>query len=210
MDIEAEIAKKLEEDELAEIEASKPKKAKKQPKKGKGNKVEDEEEVDSKFAKMGPNELIRKFDDFYDDYNSKWENLDENDNPNQHFAKNKAKDEMMPVVEKEITLEVDEMIKTELENLRLVMGIKAKKKKKKGGKKKGRKGKKAKKIPLPGGKLIYEYSDYEILKELVNCQICKYMPPAALSDFLGEFNYIGSMLDDLENCPFDPSMAIIR
>ena len=171
---------------------------------------DDEEEFDSKFAKMGPNELVRKFDDFYDDYNSRWANLDENDNPNQSHSKKLAKEEVLPIVEKEMTAEVDEMIKTELENLRIITGQKAKKKKKKGGKKKKGRGKKAKKIALPGGKLIYEYTDYEILKELVNNQICKYMPPCALSDFVGEFNYIGSMLDDLENCPFDPSMAIIR
>ena len=31
-----------------------------------------------------------------------------------------------------------------------------------------------------------------------------------MSDFLGEFNYIHSMLDNLETTPFDPSIALIR
>ena len=48
----------------------------------------------------------------------------------------------------------------------MLAGVKAKKKKKKkGGKKK--KGKKEKKIKLPGGKQIYGFSDYELLRELV-------------------------------------------
>lgn len=53
-------------------------------------------------------------------------------------------------------------------------------------------------------------SDYDILKELIFNQICKYLPAASIKDFLGEFNYIHSMLDNLECTPFDPSMALIR
>jgi hypothetical protein len=36
------------------------------------------------------------------------------------------------------------------------------------------------------------------------------MPPNKLNEFLGEFNYIHSMLDNIDNPPWDPSMAIIR
>ena len=87
----------------------------------------------------------------------------------------------------------------------------AKKKKKKGKKKKKKtKKKKPKKIKLPGGKYIFGMTDYDILKELIAEQICKYLPPASIKDFLGEFNYIHSMLDNLETTPFDPSMALIR
>ena len=81
----------------------------------------------------------------------------------------------------------------------------SKKKKAKKAKKK-----KTKKIKLPGGKYIHEISDYDILKELIQSQICKYLPAASLKDFLGEFNYIHSMLDNLEATPYDPSMALIR
>lgn len=101
------------------------------------------------------------------------------------------------------------MIKQELDNMRALSGVKAKKKKGK-KKKKGGKKKKAKKIKLPGGKLIFGITDYDILKELIQNQICKYLPAAALTDFLGEFNYIHSMLDNLEATPYDPSMALIR
>jgi len=58
--------------------------------------------------------------------------------------------------------------------------------------------------------LIYDMTDYDILKELIFNQICKYLPAASIKDFLGEFNYIHSMLDNLEVTPYDPSMALIR
>ena len=31
-----------------------------------------------------------------------------------------------------------------------------------------------------------------------------------MTDFVGEFNYIHSMLDDINETPYDPSMALIR
>ena len=39
----------------------------------------------------------------------------------------------------------------------------------------------------------------------------KKLPPQKLQDFIGEFNYLHSMLDDpREDTPYDPSMALIR
>lgn len=119
-----------------------------------------------------------------------------------------ARDEITPLVEKELKNQVDNMIRQELENMRALHGIKAKKKKKKKAKK--AKKKKVKAIKLPGGKFIKDMSDYDILKELVQSSICKYLPPATMKDFMGEFNYIHSMLDDLKETAYDPSMALIR
>lgn len=204
---EEEAAKLAAEEEAAKGKKDKKKKdgKKKKGKKGKGGKDEPEE----KAIKIGPNELVRKFDVFYDDYNDKWANRDETINHDQKYDKQLARDEVMPDVQKQLQNEVDNMIKQELDNMRALSGQKAKKKKKKGKKKKGKK-KKPKKIKLPGGKLIYDMTDYDILKELILSQICKYLPPASIKDFLGEFNYIHSMLDNLETMPYDPSMALIR
>ena len=105
---------------------------------------------------------------------------------------------------------MDNMISEELDNFRLLAGQRGKKKKKKKGAKKKNARKKQKKIKLPGGKFLYDMTDYGILKELVNNQICKYMPPTQMTDFIGEFNYIHSMLDNITTTPFDPSMALIR
>jgi len=119
-----------------------------------------------------------------------------------------AREEIIPLVKKEMQNHVDNMIRQELENMRALHGIKAKKKKKKKAKK--AKKKKVKAIKLPGGKFIKDMSDYDILKELVHNNICKYLPPASMKDFMGEFNYIHSMLDDLKETAYDPSMALIR
>lgn len=87
--------------------------------------------------------------------------------------------------------------------------IKAKKKK---GKKKAKKGKKKKKkgIKLPGAKYIKDKTEYELLVELIQHGIVKRLPPTSLKEFIGEFNYIHSMLDDIKDTPYDPSMALIR
>ena len=117
----------------------------------------------------------------------------------------------MPLVEKEYQKDVDEMIKMELENIKLAAagGKKKKGKKKKGKKKKGKKGKK-KKNNLPGAKYIRDMTEYDMLVELVKNGIVKKLPPANLKDFIGEFNYIAMMMEDLEEGPREPSMALIR
>ena len=50
----------------------------------------------------------------------------------------------------------------------------------------------------------------EILITLINNNIVKKIPAANLSDFIGEFNYIHTMLDDINKVPYDPSMALVR
>ena len=93
--------------------------------------------------------------------------------------------------------------------MRLLYGVKGKKKK---GKKKSKKKKaKKKKLPkLPGIKVIKDLSKEDLLMALIQNNIVKKLPPQKLTDFVGEFNYIHSMLDDINNTPYDPSMALIR
>ena len=83
------------------------------------------------------------------------------------------------------------------------------KKKKKGKKKKGKK-KKKKGIKLPGAKYIRDRDPYDLLVELIQHNIVKKLPPTSLKEFIGEFNYIHSMLDDVKQQLYDPSMALIR
>ena len=115
----------------------------------------------------------------------------------------------MPAIEDEYKQNVDDMIKMELENMRTLSGAKQKKKK---GKKKGKKKKKKKKkgLKLPGYKQIKDMQIKEILVTLIQNNIIKKIPPQNLTDFMGEFNYIHTMLDDITKIPYDPSMALIR
>lgn len=120
-----------------------------------------------------------------------------------------AQVEVMPVLEDKFKKEVDEMINIELENMKLLAsGGKKKKGKKKKGKKK--KGKKKKGLKLPGYKMIKDLKPPEILVQLITVNVIKKLPPQNLTDFIGEFNYIHSMLDDIKKDIYDPSMALIR
>jgi len=91
----------------------------------------------------------------------------------------------------------------------MVLAKQKQKKKKKGKKKKGKK-KKKKGIKLPGAKYIRDRDPYDLLVELIQHNIVKKLPPQNLKDFIGEFNYIHSMLDDIKQQVYDPSMALIR
>lgn len=71
----------------------------------------------------------------------------------------------MPFVEEEYKKDVDDLIKIELENMRLLAGIKSKKKKKKGKKKK--KSKKKKGLKLPGFKMIRDIDKKDLLVQLI-------------------------------------------
>jgi hypothetical protein len=85
-------------------------------------------------------------------YNNDWVPLDETDNIKQEHDVNLAKQEVMPVLEEEFKVQVDDMIRMELENMKMLSGVKAKKKKKKAKKKKKKKKKKG--LKLPGYKMI--------------------------------------------------------
>lgn len=119
------------------------------------------------------------------------------------------RDEVLPQVQKELTKQIDDMLDLELANMRVLMGIKSKKgkkrAKKKGAKKKGKKGPK-----LPGYKAIRGIEPLNLIVELIKNSIVKKLPPAHLSSFMGEFNYIASMMDDTKDTPRPPSMALIR
>lgn len=64
-------------------EEAKGKGKKEEPKKGKGKKAAaggDDDEDDIQVIKIGPSEVVQKFDEFYEDYNLIWSNKDEADN----------------------------------------------------------------------------------------------------------------------------------
>jgi hypothetical protein len=108
-----------------------------------------------------------------------------------------AHDEMLPVVQEELKKRVDDMLKIELENMRLIAGVKSKKKKK------GPK--------LPGlTKAFWDIPMKTHLENLVKENIVRKLPDRTLSTFIGEFNYLHSMLDNIKDTPYDPSMALIR
>jgi len=85
-------------------------------KKGKGKKGGDDGD-DKQVAKIGPSEVVLKFDEFYRDYNLDWSNRDETKNPDQAYDRDMAVIAVRPEVEKKKTKLVDDMIKQELANM---------------------------------------------------------------------------------------------
>ena len=193
----------------AKKEAKKEAKGGKKEGKGKGKKGKGEKEK-TPVDEVGPTEVVQKFEMQYEDYENVWAKRDETNNYEQMHDKEMLRDEIMPKVEKGLRKTIDEMLDLELNNMRALMGAKAKKGKKKKGKKKKKKSKKAKGPKLPGYKLIAKLKGKDMLVELVRAGIVKKMPPSNLTDFLGEFNYIASMMDNPMDQPRPPSMALIR
>jgi hypothetical protein len=76
---EEEEAKKLAEEEEGKGKGKK-KDAKKETKKKKGKKGEDDDDKKA-IVKIGPSEVVQKFDEFYEDFNNVWANRDESENP---------------------------------------------------------------------------------------------------------------------------------
>lgn len=156
---EEEEAKKLQEEEDAKAAKAKTKAKKEKKKKKKGG----DEEEKTKVAKIGPSEVVQKFEEFYEDYTGVWENRDETENYQQAYDTEMAKEEVMPNVEEEFKKMVDELIIAEMESRQIRLGVKKKKKKK--GKKK--KSKKKKGLKLPGYKVVAPFSKPHLLAELI-------------------------------------------
>ena len=192
-------------------EAKKDKKEDKGKKGKKGGKKKAVGEDDAAaIARIGPTETVIKFDEFYSDFNDVWATRDESENYKQEHDVELAKTEVKPLLEEQFTKDIDELIKIELENLKALSGMKEKKKKKKGKKGKKKKKGKAKTLKLPGCKWLKEKTEEDMLLELIGANIVKKFPPAQMTDFIGEFNYIHSMLDDVKLDMWDPSLALIR
>jgi SpoVK/Ycf46/Vps4 family AAA+-type ATPase len=202
LNAEDEEAKKAAEDDKGKKKGAKDKGKKDKKKKGK------DDGDDKQVAKIGPSEIVLHFDQFYKDYNLDWSNRDETKNPDQAYDRDMAVIAVRPEVEKKKTEIVDAMIKQELANMMVLAKQKGKKKKK--SKKKSKKKKKKKLPKLPGLKFIATRDPYDLLVELIQHNIVKKLPPTNLKEFIGEFNYIHSMLDDIKQQLYDPSMALIR
>lgn len=84
---------KAEEEEKSKKKEKK-KDAKKKAKKGGG----DDDDGGDKLLKIGPTEVVVKFDEFYDNYTNDWATRDERDNKEQHYDRAMARDEVMPLV----------------------------------------------------------------------------------------------------------------
>ena len=184
------------------------KKPKEKKEKGKGKKGEKKEPKKEYIWTGATTDVVVLLQEKTDKFVNVWEKKDETDKAFNKFDTEMIKEEVKPKVEKEIEKVVDKMMEMELENLELLMGKKGKKKKKKKAKK--TKKKKAKKMP-PALKLIAKKTTYELLNELFVLGIAKKInKPHRIVDFQGEYNFIGSVMEDKKEPVPDSSLAQVR
>ncbi|XP_042710459.2 dynein regulatory complex protein 11 isoform X2 [Chrysemys picta bellii] len=149
--VAAELAAKEEEAAVKKQtkEKGKKEKGKKKKKKKKGKGKEKKGKMDTEEEegwKMAPSNFLPIMEEGNNQYKDVWQNRDERWNFPQEYDPELIKEEKRKEVEEEIRVQVDELMRQELKNLKLAVDRekeKKRKKGKKGGKKKKKKGKKS-------------------------------------------------------------------
>ncbi|KAI2663391.1 Dynein regulatory complex protein 11 [Labeo rohita] len=144
--------------------------------------------------------------------NEVWHNRDEKQNFLQRFDAQLVREEKRLEVEEELRVQVDELMRQELKNLKLVVdrdkGKKKKKvkkssKKKKKGRKTGKKKKKKEKD------LTADRTIESLYEELVMEGFIIRSKNVKLSDYIGEYSYLGTTLRQADIEPM-PSLSDVR
>ncbi|XP_010022543.1 PREDICTED: IQ and AAA domain-containing protein 1 [Nestor notabilis] len=182
-------------------------------KKGKGGEKEKskdkkEEKEEDEGWKMAPSNFLSIMEEGNSQYKAVWQNRDEGWDFLQDHDPELMKEKKREEVEKEIRVQVDELMQQKLENLKLAVdGEKSTKPKK------GRKGDKKtttrKKVSELEEDLTPDRTIDSLYKELVEEGLLIKAKTVNLSDYVGEYNYLGSTLRQADREPM-PSLADVR
>ncbi|CAF2772312.1 unnamed protein product [Rotaria sp. Silwood2] len=172
----------------------------KKGKKGKKKKKGDDEEGWALPESQFVTEMIKPSTGTYQSF---WETRDESNNFEQNHDSEIVKEEKRTEVQEEIRIEVDALMREELKNLKAAID-KSKEKKKKKKKKKAKKKKKKKEKDLTPDRTIES-----LYEELVMNRIIIRPPKVALNDFLGDFNYLPSLIRQAKHEPM-PTMYDVK
>ncbi|XP_046941858.1 dynein regulatory complex protein 11 [Lynx rufus] len=191
------------------------KKKAKKPKKPKEDKEKKSTREKSKEEdegwKMSPSVFLPTMEEGNNVYKDLWRNRDESWNFPQDHDPELIKQEKRKELESEIRIQVDELMRQELKNLKLAVNREkeqpVKAGKKKGGKKrkKGKKGKKGKKDK----DLTADRTIESLYKELVEEGLLIRALNVNLSDYIGEYSYLGTTLRRVSIEPM-PSLLDVR
>ncbi|MBZ3886215.1 IQ and AAA domain-containing protein 1 [Sciurus carolinensis] len=204
-------------------------KNKKKKKKGKGKKkrkekvkkiIKEKPKEEEEEWKMSPSVFLPSMEEGNNLYKDMWMNKDESRNFPQDYDEELIKKEKRKEVEAEIRLQVDELMRQELKNLKLAVNkemelpIKAVKKGKK--KVKGRKGRRRKKGKKDKD-LTADRTIESLFKELVEEGLLIQAQKVNLSDYIGkvhqeqacEYSYLGTTLRHVSIEPM-PSLLDVR
>lgn len=205
-----------------EEEEKSKKKKKKEEKENKGKKVKKEKErknvTKEKAAKeedeewkMSPSLFLQLMEEGNSLYKDMWMNKDESWNFPQDYDPELVKEEKRKELELEIRVQVDELMRQELKNLKLAVNreiepqprLKKGKKQNKG--RKGRRGKRGKKDKDLTADRTIESLYQELVEEGLLIQALK----VKLSDYIGEYSYLGTTLRQVAIEPM-PSLLDVR
>ncbi|XP_031824111.1 dynein regulatory complex protein 11 isoform X2 [Sarcophilus harrisii] len=201
---------------LREVEEENQKKAKKEAKEKKEKKKKKEKEEkkeikkieDEERWKMAPSLFVPAIEEGNNKYKGVWRDIDESWNFPQGHDPEMIKEEKRKELESEIRVQVDELMRQELKNLKLAVDREReipRKQKKKKDKKKGRKGKKGKKEK----DLTPDRTLDSLYKELVEEGLLIKPLKVQLSEYIGEFCYLGTTLRHISIEPM-PSLSDVR
>nr|XP_020830579.1 IQ and AAA domain-containing protein 1 isoform X2 [Phascolarctos cinereus] len=196
--------KKAKKKEAKEEKEKKEKKKKKEKVEKKESKKNEEEER----WKMAPSLFIPAIEEGNSKYKGLWRDIDESWNFLQDYDPEMIKEEKRKELELEIRVQVDELMRQELKNLKLAVDREKevqRKTKKKKEKKRGRKGKRGKKEK----DLTPDRTLDSLYKELVEEGLLIRPLKVQLSEYIGEFCYLGTTLRHIAIEPM-PSLSDVR
>ncbi|XP_045420949.1 IQ and AAA domain-containing protein 1-like [Lemur catta] len=199
MELETQVqeSKKKEQEKSEEKE-----KDKKQKKKGKKEKAK-KGEADV-MLKVLPSKFTPAISAGHVEYLNLWKNRQESVHPSQNFDSETLREEKRKELEQEIRVQVDELMRQELRNLRLAVDKEEERPLKAPKKKPGKKtGKKKEKDLTP------DRSVDSLYRELVVFGLLKKSETVALKDYIGDCLHLGSTLTLANKLPM-PSLFDIR
>uniref|UniRef100_F1M7Z2 IQ motif containing with AAA domain 1 n=1 Tax=Rattus norvegicus TaxID=10116 RepID=F1M7Z2_RAT len=169
-----------------------------------------EQEEDEEW-KMSPSLFLQLMEEGNSLYKDMWMNKDESWNFPQDYDPELVKEEKRKELEMEIRVQVDELMRQELKNLKLAVNreiepqprLKKGKKQNKG--RKGRRGKRGKKDKDLTADRTIESLYQELVEEGLLIQALK----VKLSDYIGEYSYLGTTLRQVAIEPM-PSLLDVR
>ncbi|XP_055977538.1 dynein regulatory complex protein 11 [Sorex fumeus] len=201
-------------------EDEKKKKQKKKEKEKKPKKTRKEEKNDLREKskeedagwKMAPSGFLSSIQEGNTLYKDKWKDKDESGNFLQGYDAEMIKEEKRREIEAEIRVQVDELMRQELKNLRLAVN-KEKEIPPRGGKRKGgkaqKKGKKHRKGKAGKGDLTADRPLESLYREVVAEGLLIQSLKVNLSDYIGEYCYLGTALRQVAIEPM-PSVLDVR
>ncbi|KAM9663601.1 dynein regulatory complex protein 11 [Trichechus inunguis] len=211
----ADIIASQEEEEKNKKNKNKEKEKKSKKEKEKEKKVtKDKSKEEDAGWKMSPSLFLHGMEEGNNLYKDIWKNKDESWNFPQDYDPELIKEEKRKELESEIRVQVDELMRQELKNLKLAVDrekeLPVKGGKKRGGKKrkkgkKGKKGKRGKKVK----DLTANRSIESLYKELVEEGLLIQALKVNLSDYIGEYSYLGTTLRQVSIEPM-PSLLDVR